>query len=195
MAKIKPQTAAEFLKAQASNEDYVRRIKEIEQAREAYEDELLANIAPLLTDLKGVGVVAKSPWDLIGKIDITSPAIAVLCDHLGRPYLDRNREGIARALALRGAGHLWARLYAEYENTPSGSGFKIGLADALGAVMKEDHASLVYSIVQDAENGESRLMLIEPLLQTRFAKEEKLAQAMEQDPFLKQEVRRVSKLQ
>jgi hypothetical protein len=61
---------------------------------------LSAEEAPLAEDLRAVGLSASSAWDLVNSKEPYSQAVPVLLKHLQRPYSDRIREGIARALAI-----------------------------------------------------------------------------------------------
>ena len=54
---------------------------------------------PLVEALAQCGCVVKSVWDLVSSKAPYPAAIPVLLEHLSKPYPDRVREGIARALA------------------------------------------------------------------------------------------------
>jgi len=58
----------------------------------------------LVADLRRVGAPVKdSVYDLVNTADSYPNAIPVLLNHLKRPYSDRIKEGIARALSVREA--------------------------------------------------------------------------------------------
>lgn len=58
---------------------------------------------PIVADLRSVGYRVNSVYDLVNTADGYPDAVPVLIDHLLRPYGDRIKEGIARALTVREA--------------------------------------------------------------------------------------------
>jgi hypothetical protein len=111
-------------------------------AREREERERQARVAtwreaekPLARELRAVGYEVDTAWDLVNTSEPYPDALPILLEHLGKPYPDRVREGIARALAVRGdARFAWPTLVRLYRDEPPGTDAKDGLAVALAAI-------------------------------------------------------------
>jgi hypothetical protein len=56
--------------------------------------------APLVEELRAAGFKVDSAWDLVNTAVPYAEALPILLAHVQRPYPDRVREGIARALAV-----------------------------------------------------------------------------------------------
>jgi len=93
--------------------------------------------APLVAELRDAGFDVESAWDLVNTAEPYPAALPILLKHLSRPYPDRVREGIARALAVRGdAAFAWDELCQLYDQEPAGTDAKEGIAVALAAIRK-----------------------------------------------------------
>jgi len=115
--------------------------------------------APLLADLRRIGIDIDSVWYLDRKRNISPEAIALLLEHLGRPYHPGTREGIARALGTRAARPLWgelARLYID-ETDPR---VKDGLADAVAQTVTNATLHELLALLGDPRHGTSRVLLL-----------------------------------
>lgn len=86
-------------------------------------------------------------------------ALPILLEHLERPYPDRVREGIARALAVHDAKFGWGTLVRLYRQEAPGTDAKDGLAVALAAASDDEVVDEVISLARDSAHGESRLLL------------------------------------
>jgi hypothetical protein len=80
----------------------------------------------------------KEPWNTAEKLRPYTEALPILLEQLKRPYPDRVREGIARALAVPGVCFGWETLMWLYRQEPSGTDAKSGLAVALGAAADDE---------------------------------------------------------
>lgn len=107
---------------------------------------------PLAQELRAAGLAVESAWDLVNTSAPCPAALPVLLIHLSRPYPDRVREGIARALAVRDARFAWETLVRLYRDEPAGTDAKDGLAVALAAVSDDE----VVALARDAVHGDSR---------------------------------------
>jgi hypothetical protein len=166
---------------------------------------LSAEEAPLAADLHAVGLSASSAWDLVNSNEPYSQAVPVLLKHLQRPYSDRIREGIARALAVPQAEvqEKWSLLVAEYCKASFGRGVaaigdakeyrlgaKDGLAVALSVAATDDRLPELIALAEDPVHGESRILLLSALKRRR--RKNRLVQEaitrLSRDPQLSKEI-------
>jgi len=120
-------------------------------------------------------------------------ALPILLKHLRRPYPDRVREGIARALAVRDAKFGWDELTALYIAEPEGTNAKRGLAVALAAVSHKAVLDDVIALAHDRRHGTSRLHFLRALRRSRDPRARQAFEDLESDPQLQSEVRRLLK--
>src|SRR3712207_4152728 len=100
MTKRVPKTAAELMTELESDPDYVARRRRRDRELQQRTATLREAEAPLVGDLHRAGFDVASAWDLANTSTPYPEALPVLVEHLQRPYPDRVREGIARALAV-----------------------------------------------------------------------------------------------
>jgi len=137
---------------------------------------------PILADLRVVGWDVKSVWDLVQTRSRYSDAIPVLFKHLLRPYSDRIREGIARALAVvePEVSKAWPTLAEEFRKAPMGWGIiargdareyrlgtKDGLAHALSVAVTNETLPALIALAKDRMQGESRVLLLSGLRKSK----------------------------
>src|SRR5690606_18879545 len=115
MTKRKGKTAAELMAELNADPSFVVGQREQEQARLKMEAEFRRAEAPLIDALKKVGVHVQSVWDLVNTANPYPKAVPILIEHLQRPYPERVREGIARALAVPDAVKEWDTLRRLFE--------------------------------------------------------------------------------
>lgn len=155
---------------------------ELAQERAERSTRLAAEEVPLAADLHGLGLEASSAWDLVNSKEPYSQAVPVLLKHLQRPYSDRIREGIARALAIP---HVevqknWSLLVAEYCKTSFGQGIvaigdtkeyrlgaKDGLAVVLSVAVTNHRLPELIELASDPIHGSSRVLLLSALRKRR----------------------------
>lgn len=99
------ETASQYLAQMAKDPDWVKRRKERADALRA-KQEMFAQIErPILDDLAAAGMPAlTSVYDLLQRPEEDyGPVIPVLIHHLRNDYHTRVREGLVRALTVKGA--------------------------------------------------------------------------------------------
>lgn len=184
-------TARELIAQLEADTEFVARRAQAEARSEEQEAELRRAEAPLIRDLRGVGIGVASVWDLIGS-DLRSTAVMeVLVDHLSKPYPAGVRESIARALALPAARPYWDLLSRAYRDERE-DGPKDGLAVALSSVVDETTFDEFVELARDKKLGPSRVLLIQAL--PRFGEKGRQAlAAMRDDPDLRESVTDLSR--
>lgn len=158
----KKETASELMARLQADPDFVARTNRREAERLAREAELRSVQVPLVEELRRVGVLVDSVWDLVNTSASYLRALPVLLTHLHRAYPPAVREGIARALAVPAARFAWGdldRLYRAETNEM----VRTGLAAALAATAGEEQIDGVIALVQDKGLGSSRLILLSAL--------------------------------
>ena len=175
----------------------LRRINELRsQKRKEFGQKLRIEEEPLLADLRAIGFDpgVDSVWDLVNTAEPYPEAIPVLLRHLTRPYSDRIKEGIARALAVPDAVHAWPILVAEYKKAEEGQedgvmrGYKDGLAVALAATATDAMLGEVISLIKDTSNGSTRIFFLGPLCESKNPLARQTIEELKDDPDLKKEI-------
>ena len=153
-------TAKDLLgKLQADPEWVAKRERNRNKCGKGAPAELHAVEAPLVTALRGAGILVTSVWDLVNTSEGYPDAIPVLLTHLGRPYPDEIGAGIARALAVDDARPHSRTIVAEYEAADASIMPK--KKDALAcAVAKTADVSDVIRLIVNPAHGDSRLLLL-----------------------------------
>jgi hypothetical protein len=82
---------------------WVAREASRDSKRQAAELRFRAEEEPMIADLARVGFEVGSVWDLVNTNKSYPAAIPTLLDHLRRPYHERIRNGIIRALTVKEA--------------------------------------------------------------------------------------------
>ena len=193
MKKKDPITAGELINRLNSDPEYVARRREQERILDKRRAEFKAEQVQLIADLGAVGVKVESVWDLVNSSQRYDQAIPVLVKHLHRPYSEKLREGIARALAIPSAKCVWEVLVEEYRKSPdlkSRSGVKDGLAVALAATVTENTLKELIELAMDKSNGSSRLLLLRPLRRRRSKNQsaQRAIAELASDPDLAKEI-------
>ena len=188
MSQNKSMTLAEHNAILAADPAYQKMRRDKDATLNERSQLLRDDAAPLLEDLKSVGWDVKSAWDLVNTATPYPSAIPVLLNHLKKPYIDRNREAIARALAVPAATYAWSVLREEYKSSPSGSGVKHGLAAALSAIVTDDVIDELVMLAKDQSNGESRVLLLNGLRRSRSPVAHDALADLADDPSLAKEI-------
>lgn len=111
----------------------------------------------LLADLRRAGHSIKSVWDFVNTAESYPNAIPVLMNHLMRPYRDKTREGIARALSVREARGIAGPAILEVLHGSKGADrhFRWALANALTIVADREDRDAIQALI-DAEPDDGR---------------------------------------
>jgi hypothetical protein len=184
-------SAEDLMKELESDPDYLARQAQDDARRARRDAELAVAEKPLLEELRTVGCNVESAWDLVNKDDPYPKVLPILLEHLSRPYPDRVREGIARALAVRDARFAWGTLKELYEAEPAGTDTKDGLAVALAAMSDDDNLAELVDLVDDAAHGESRVLLLRAFSRAGDPRARPALEKWTADSQLAEEARRI----
>lgn len=176
-------TAAELQAQLSKDKEFQNWLKEKEEVRKMLEAAYAEDEKPLIQDLKKLGYNFSSSWDLVNTKSSYRNAIPILIAHLSKRYLIKNREGIARALAVKGAkGIACKAILDEYNNTPKNlSNYRWVLGNTMAVIMVDDFIDSVVEIIQDESNGESRQMFVAALGNTKSSKVRDVLQKLMND--------------
>lgn len=134
-------------------------------AGEAFSNELKLEILSLSNELKAVGSKFLYPWDMVNSKEIYPEAIDILIEHLHKPYHEKNKEGIIRALTVKEAkGRANSSLINEYNNiSKANHHLRWIIGNAFTVIITPGDFESVSSIVEDKSNGISRYRFVEAL--------------------------------
>jgi hypothetical protein len=184
-----PKTAAELMAELEADPEYVaeRQRREAELQRKA--EEWRRAEAPLAAELRDAGFDVDSAWDLVNTSTPYPEALPILLEHLERPYPDRVREGIARALAVRDAEFGAGVLIRLYREEPTGTDAKDGLAVAIGEAANDEVIDEVIELAGDPAQGTSRVLLLDALARSDAPRARAALEALAEDSAIGQEAR------
>jgi HEAT repeat protein len=147
----------------AENPRNFEKLKEMAERDRRNSEEFRTNAGPILEDLRKVGCYSNPPEAIILS-PATSPVIvAVLIQHLDRPYIKTLKERIIRALNARPARGIASKpLVAEYhrlseEQDPS---LRWVIGDTLSDIADDSILEDIEVILRNPNNGKSREMFV-----------------------------------
>lgn len=187
------ETAAEFQARLEADPEFVARREERRRARAQKRAAFREAERPLLDDLHRIGLNADSVWDLVNTSHPYPEALPILAEHLSRPYPDRVRAGIARALAVRDARFAWERLRDLYVAEPVGTETDEALAVALGEACDDSVLEELVELAKDDRRGGKRLMLVSALLRSRTELARETLQELADHPVFEEELKAISR--
>ena len=167
--------------------------QEEEKARDLFVEELRTETASLLGELKSVGIICISVWDLVNTRQRYPEAIDILIKHLSINYHERNKEGIIRALTVKEArGKATKALIEEYNKTPiEEMNYRWVIGNAVNITATAQDYDSILKIVLDKKNGWSRGMFVAALGRLRGKEVEDLMITLLDDEDVKFEAVRI----
>lgn len=185
-----PMKASDLMSQLESDPEWVARrdARDLEIKRE--EERLRVAEEPLTQELKDAGFRVDSAWDLVNTSTPYPAALPILLKHLQQDYPDRVREGIARALAVRGgdAKFAWRTLVRLYRDEEPGTNAKDGLAVAIAAVADAEVIGEVIALASETRHGASRVLLLRALTRSRQPEARTAIDDLATDPQLAKEI-------
>jgi HEAT repeat protein len=193
-----PMTLAQHhaqLKAEGKWDEYIARKKERDDAIRRRTEENSKAELPLIRDLRDAGATISSVWDLVNSKAPYPQLLPILFAHLDRPYPERVREGIARALATRESRSLWDKLVSRYltESDSNTNGLKWALHLAISAAADVTVLDTLIRLACDRRHGRNRALFIDALDRINDPRAEATLEELADDPDLADDVQRVTK--
>lgn len=150
---------------------------------------------PLVEELRNAGARVSSVWDLVNTKDRYPQLVPILFAHLDRPYPQKVREGIARALAVPESRYRWDELVnrylAETDTTPNGMKWALHLAVAAAADVSV--LDTLIKLACDRRHGRNRALFIDALARINDPRAKAALAELANDPDLTDDVRRLKK--
>jgi hypothetical protein len=183
-------TAGELLTELEADPERVAAREQQERERQAQVTVWREAERALVRELRQAGYDVETAWDLVNTAEPYPDALPILVEHLSRPYPDRVREGIGRALAVRqDARFAWPALVSLYREEPAGTDAKDGLAVALAAISDRSTLPDLIELVEDRRHGASRVLLIRGLTRSRLPAARAAVERLRDDPEVGEEAR------
>jgi hypothetical protein len=186
-------TAAELIARLDADPDYVARKKERDDAIEHKAQEYARAEAPLVQELRAAGAQVSSVWDLVNAKTRYPQLVSILFAHLDRPYPDKVREGIARALAVPESRSRWDQLVTRYlaEADTTATGVKWALHSAIAAAADGTVLDTLIRLACDRRHGRNRALFIDALARIDDPRARAALAELASDPDLAGDVQRV----
>ena len=166
MIRKKEITAAELMAQLRQDPEFCAREKLQEEELKRREQLSRIEQAQLLSELREVGVVVDSVWDLVNTRAEYPAAIPVLVRHLSNSYTRGVKEGIARALTVEYAGPEALRKFIDEflkQDDNSGISLKWVLGNAIATVATSSDEEAMISLATDRAHGVAREPIIAQL--------------------------------
>jgi hypothetical protein len=198
MSKEKPISAAEHMALLHQDPEWVARKAERDARLKEAQEQFRREEAPLLMDLKNVGIDVDSVWDFVNTADKYPAAIPVLLRHVTLPYHERIKEGIVRALTVNYAGpDVLCVLIRQFRNETDdrANSLKWVLGNAISEVATPADADTIVGLATDPSHGEARDMITQrlPRVVKDKARLREILQKLMLDKQVEQYARRASR--
>src|ERR1043165_1157723 len=170
-------------------------IKEVQRRREEERQQKVAEWrraeVPVVEALRAAGLDVRSVWDLVNTKNRYSAAVPVLLEHVMKPYPERVREGIARALAVPEARSGWPILLEAFrrETDTTTVGVKWALALALGAAGTDEVLGDVFALLRDKSLGKNRVPLLQILYRSNDPRSSEVLNELKDDESIGKDIK------
>jgi hypothetical protein len=183
------------LKAEGKLDAYIARKKDQDEAIQRKAEEFARAEAPLVQELRDAGAQVSSVWDLVNTKRPYPQLLPILFAHLDRPYPERVREGIARALAVPESRSRWGELVNRYlaETDTSANGMKWALHLAIAAAADATVLDTLIRLTCDRRHGRNRALFVDALARIDDPRAQAALAELASDPDLAEDVKRVTK--
>lgn len=150
--------AEDFLAKLANDSEYQRMLRDKELQREQLQNELAADEAELVTEIRANGVEVQSIWDLVNTEAGYRSAIPTLLKHLAVAHHPRTLQGIVRALTTPEAKDVaftpLVRLFRKTDDADCELKWLLGAA--IAEATTEENVNEVIELANDASHGRGR---------------------------------------
>lgn len=184
-----------LLKAEGKWDAYLARKKDRDEVIQRKSGEFARAEAPLVQELRDAGAQVSSVWDLVNTKKPYPKLLPILFVHLDRPYPERVREGIARALAVPDSRSRWDELVNRYlaETDTTTNGMKWALHLAIAAAADVTVLDKLIRLACDRRHGRNRAMFVNTLARIDDPRAQAALVELASDPDLADDVQRVTK--
>jgi len=156
-------TAAELVEQLAQDPGYQERKAKFDSELENRVADWRRAEAPLVADLRRVGIDVESVWDLVNAEEPYAAALPILVQYLEVGDLpDRVLEGVGRSLAVKPAVEFWDRLLAVMKSEPT-AGHAEGVAVAMAGCATPDHISDLIAMIVEMKRTPAHIHLLRPI--------------------------------
>jgi hypothetical protein len=198
MIKAPRISAAEHLALLRQDPEWAAREAEDDARLKEAQEQSRREQAPMLADIRSVGIDVDSVWDFVNTADKYPAAIPVLLRHLTLPYRKRIKEGIIRALTVNYAGpDVLCELIRQFRNETDdrANSLKWVLGNAISEVATPADADTIVGLATDPSHGEARDMITQrlPRVVKDKARLREVLQKLMLDKQLEQYARRASR--
>ena len=184
-----PITAVEALQQLEADPEWCARRDAKEAERAERTRQLRLEQMELLRDLHATGNEVGSVWDLVNTAKPYPKAFPVLLDHLLRPYSDRTREGIARALAVKDARPIaWEVMFGLIRSRSLPKEVADAVMVAISSMARPADLSTLIETLADKSLGSSRIFLVRNLMQSKRPEARQALMHNRADPDLQKEI-------
>lgn len=163
----KSMTAMELDELLHSCPEWVAQNAEREAKRAAAEAQFRAEEEPMIADLAKVGFEVGSVWDLVNTNKSYPAAIPILLNHLRRPYHERIRNGIIRALTVKEAKGVSSEDILDELQRETNEENRWALANAMTVVADRADRQAIQALLDDPAYMDVSERLTEALKQAR----------------------------
>lgn len=184
-----PVTAEEAISQLHADPDWMARRSAKEADREIQRKRLACEEVELVADLQAVGYAVSSVWDLVNTTEAYPQAIPILISHFARPYSDKIREGIARALAMKDARRFaWDEFLGTVKSGSLSEPVADGVMAAIAAMAGPTDLNIIVDLICDRSLGPKRVFLVRLLMRSRRPEVRETLLSLANDPDLSAEI-------
>jgi hypothetical protein len=189
----KRETNAELAARLNSDPGYLGRVAVREAERELRKERLRKELVPLVEEVRALGLVVDSLWELKQRPSDLRAAFPVLLRHLKRPYSKDALWSIANAFETREARPYWDAIVSLYEGTTDDpetreETWRSRLASAISEMAAKSDLPVLERLLRNPALGEGRLFLIHTVIKFGKDKGWALLRELARDPGLSKEI-------
>lgn len=180
-------TADELLNELESDPQWVAKRDARERWRLARAERIGREEESLVREIGEAGLGIDSVWDLVNTREPYPEAVPVLLRHLKKDdYHPAIREGIARALTVRGYPEILPAMLDSFRKDPDPivNGPKWAKGNAIEVLFDDRYVEEIARLAQDPSHGEARDMLVYALAKSKSPIADEVLRKLLSDPQL-----------
>jgi len=180
-----PITAGELMKQLESDPEWVAKRDARERWRQNQAEAMRRKEEHIVREIEEAGLLVDSVWDLVNTREPYPEAIPVLLRHLENTGYDPAiREGIARALTVRGYPEILPAMIEAFRRDPEPrlNGPKWAMGNTIEILFDDEYVEEIAELAKDSSHGEARQMLVYALAKSKTRLAEETLQELLSDP-------------